>query len=378
MFRLFARWPFYRKDSRPRILVIDDFVPIPSIGAGVPRAGQMLRALAATGAKVILWPVSDFRRAEHAPVTPDGVVISRDQRGGLRRFLAQRRGTFDCIIVSRPDNMRKFRQLLAEDPDLVGPAAIVYDAEAIFTEREVLKAMVLGAPLSAGEAKRRMDEELSLAAGTFSVLAVNEHNADMFRMAGHGDVRILRHAVALRPSARSFEQRDGFLFVGPTRVNDEPNSDAVIWFVDHVLPRLRRKIGRDGAPLVVARENLGLDILGEVSDLTDVYGRARVFVAATRFAAGIPIKVYEAAAHGIPTVITPLLAGHLGWADGREALVGDGPEAFAHACLRLHEDVTLWERIRANAMARVAEDCGAPRLDRAVADLVSAIKQRRQ
>lgn len=383
---LFARWPFRRGVEWPRILVIDNFVPVQSIGAGAPRASELLRALAATGAEVILWPVSDCLRSKHARVTPHGVIIMRNQRGGLQRFLAKRRGTLDCIIVSRPDNMRTFRTLLAANPDLATSATIVYDAEAIFAERDIVMGDVLGAPLAADEAKRRMDEELGLAADADIVLAVNEHAADLFRATGHGDVRVLRHAVTLRPSSQPFDRRDGFLFVGPTRVNHEPNSDAVIWFVDHVLPRLRTLLGRHvsfqlagmtGAPLVVARKNVGLEILGAVPDLSEVYSRARVFVAPTRFAAGIPLKVYDAAAHGIPAVITPLLADHLGWTDNQEALVAQTPKAFADACLRLHEDAALWERIRANAVARVADDCSARHFDRTVGDLVSGITMRR-
>src|SRR6476646_5322555 len=118
----FARWwPFSRKRDRPRVLVIDDFVPVRSIGAGVPR------------------------------VTPEGVTIIRNQRGGLRRFLAKRRGAFDGIIVSRPENMRTLNKLFEGKPGWVAATSIVYDAEAIATERDIILAEVLGAPLAADE-----------------------------------------------------------------------------------------------------------------------------------------------------------------------------------------------------------------------------------
>ena len=384
----FARWwPFSRKRDRPRVLVIDDFVPVRSIGAGVPRASELLRALTATGAEVLLWPVSDFMRAGHPRVTPEGVTIIRNQRGGLRRFLAKRRGAFDGIIVSRPENMRTLNKLFEGKPGLVASTIIVYDAEAIATERDIILAEVLGAPLAADEAKRRTNEELAVASGADIVLAVNEHNAERFRAAGQRDARVLRYAVRPRLSPQPFQQREGFLFVGPTRINLEPNSDAVIWFVDHVLPRVRARLGprvsfrlagMTGAPLVVARKSVGMDILGAVPDLAEVYDRARVFVAPTRFAAGIPLKVYDAAANGIPIVLTPLLASQLGWTHDHEALVAETPQAFANACCTLHEDEVLWERICANAMARVAEDCSAERFDRTLTNLISDIMLRRQ
>jgi hypothetical protein len=382
----FSRWLFRREKRSPRILVIDDFVPERLIGAGVPRAAELLRGLAATGAEVTLWAVSDFLLAEHARVTLDGVFIRHRRQGGLGRFLAGQRGALDGIIVSRPHNMRMFRGLLEERPNLAGTATIVYDAEAIFAERETIKAEVLGAPLAPEEAQRLLDEELALAASADIVLVVNERNAARFAAAGHDDARVLRYALTPRPSMESFERRDGFLFVGPTRTDHEPNSDAVIWFVDHVLPSLRRALGRDvslrlagmsGASLIASRSRAGLEMLGAVPDLTKVYSRARVFVAPTRFSAGIPLKVYDAAAHGVPAVVTPLLATQLGWTDGLEALVAQTPKEFASACARLHEDGVLWEGIRMNAMARVAEDCSVEVFDGALARLVSDIGVRK-
>jgi glycosyltransferase involved in cell wall biosynthesis len=118
--------------------------------------------------------------------------------------------------------------------------------------------------------------------------------------------------------------------------------------------------------------------MGAVIDLTDVYSQARVFVAPTRFAAGIPLKVYDAAAHGVPTVITPILARGIGWIHERDTLVASTPEEFATACYRLHEDRGLWERIRLSALDMVRADCNAAQFDRIVATLLDSIAERRQ
>jgi hypothetical protein len=77
-------------------------------------------------------------------------------------------------------------------------------------------------------------------------------------------------------------------------------------------------------------------------------------------------------------VITPLLARHLGWTNDHEALVAETPDEFASACARLHEDAVLWERVRSNAMARVAQDCSTELFDRTVAGLVADISTRGQ
>ncbi len=85
-----------------------------------------------------------------------------------------------------------------------------------------------------------------------------------------------------------------------------------------------------------------------------------MFVAPTRFAGGIPFKVHEAAAHGLPVVATELLCRQVGWTDGREILSGgtDDPARFADRVVSLYEDAALWDTIRAGALARIETEHG--------------------
>jgi O-antigen biosynthesis protein len=95
---------------------------------------------------------------------------------------------------------------------------------------------------------------------------------------------------------------------------------------------------------------------GAVSDLVPLYDAHRVFIAPARFAAGIPYKVHEAAAFGLPVVATSLLSTQLGWPDGAVIGAADAsdPAGFAARVIALHRDAALWNRIRAAALARVA------------------------
>ena len=64
-----------------------------------------------------------------------------------------------------------------------------------------------------------------------------------------------------------------------------------------------------------------MNLLGHVGDLVPLYESHRIFVAATRFATGIPWKVHEAMAHGIPCIISKLLADQLELVWDEEAMV---------------------------------------------------------
>jgi hypothetical protein len=86
-------------------------------------------------------------------------------------------------------------------------------------------------------------------------------------------------------------------------------------------------------------------------------------VAPTRFAAGIPHKVHEAASRGIPSVISDLLREQLGWTHGIEALSASvrNADLFADCCVQLYQDETLWNSVRAAALHSVRTECAPER-----------------
>jgi O-antigen biosynthesis protein len=135
-----------------------------------------------------------------------------------------------------------------------------------------------------------------------------------------------------------------------------PNADAVAYFLQSVFPDIRRRVdcslyvvGAQPQPGLFAHRatfSEGVIFTGFVEDLAPVYDRARVFVAPHRFAAGTPHKVIEAMAHGVPCVVSKLLADQLEVRDGEEALVGADAEQLAECVTRLYRDRRLWRRVQ--------------------------------
>lgn len=354
------------------------------IGAGSPRAIQFLRALANAGAELTHFqtrgdPERKISGRSRFPTVD--FVVRYATATSLSVYLNRYHQRFDAIIVSRRHNLIAFNAACRGRPQIAASKSIIFDSEAIFAAREALQREVTKRAFKAADFT--VDEEIELARLADIVIAVNELDAAPFRAAGYGDVQVIGHAVDPAFGARPHAGRSGFLFVGPTYADETPNGDSVIWFVDRVLPLIRARlgvdialshVGRSTAPAVLARADGRIDAHGELPDLTGAFDRARVFVAPTRFASGIPIKVCEAAAHGVPCVITPLLARQLGWDHEREALIAETPEDFARQCLRLSEDAALWQQIRATAFERITQDCDRSRFDEAVADLCARIK----
>ena len=97
---------------------------------------------------------------------------------------------------------------------------------------------------------------------------------------------------------------------------------------------------------------------GSIENIEATYNQHRIFVAPTRYAAGQPYKVYEAASFGVPVVATELLRQQMNWENGRDLLSADGndPAAFAKQIIALYQNVALWQRIRDSALDRLRRE----------------------
>jgi glycosyltransferase involved in cell wall biosynthesis len=258
---------------------------------------------------------------------------------------------------------------------------LIYDAEAVFAEREIVRCALTGQALSATAAAKLRQEEMALAHAADSVLAVSAAEAELFRAGGCADVRVLGHALTLAPTPADHAARQDLLFVGALHEDPSPNVDGLLWFVSEVMPRLDAMIGTGWCLHVVGRAEAGrvqalagprIHLLGRVADLTPLYNASRVAIAPMRYAGGIPHKVHEAAAHGLPVVTTPLLARQLGWTHEAELLAADTPDGFAQGCERLFHDAALWAQLREGALAALRRDCDESAFTQTVAALLSA------
>jgi GT2 family glycosyltransferase/SAM-dependent methyltransferase len=352
-----------------RLLFVDDYVPHKHIGAGFPRAGTIIDGFLAAGAQITLCPTLDHWQPwdeVRATLDPSIEVAFGVGHGSLADFIRDRRGYYDAVLVSRPHNIAPINKALESDPNLLGGCALIYDVEALFTDREIARRSLRGETVTEREREELISYEVQNARFADMIICVSANEAKQLAKWVDKDIQVLGHTIPLQPCPESFEERRDILFVGAIHGDNSPNADSVIWFIDEILPLLRRNIatpfkfsiaGLNKSPAVERR--LGGDVIatGHLADLTPLYAMSRIFVAPTRFAAGIPHKVHEAAARGLPCVVTPLLQGQLEWNSGSEVLVGADAKAFAEACVRLYSDPALWTNVRRGALEAVKREC---------------------
>jgi glycosyltransferase involved in cell wall biosynthesis len=136
------------------------------------------------------------------------------------------------------------------------------------------------------------------------------------------------------------------------------NQDAVVWFVDRILPLIRLQI--PGAQFrVVGRrpprrirqlsDRPGVTVTGTVADVRPHYCEASVFVVPSRMGGGTKLKTLEAMALALPVVSTTVGAQGLDAEDGKHLHVADDAAQFAGKVVEL-----LADRNKARAVGRAA------------------------
>ena len=141
------------------------------------------------------------------------------------------------------------------------------------------------------------------------------------------------------------ERPDRLVFSGS--MDWHPNEDAVLYFADAILPRIRAEVpgvsltvvGRNpSARLREAATRAGIHVTGTVEDVRPSMAEAAVYVVPLRAGGGTRLKIFEALAMARAVVSTTVGAEGLAIEPGRHFVAADDPGDFAAAVVRLLRD----------------------------------------
>jgi len=366
------------KTEIKRLLFIDDRIPDYRLGAGFPRTYRMLQMLAEMGYKITFLPlqiavlapdiaqtlqrlgIEVFYQRPNTKVDAKSIAKNPTRKIDLDAFLQSRPDYYDIALVSRPHNMQ---QAMPSLQHYAQQTAIVYDAEALFSLRDIKFMELNNQSISIAEQKKLVQAEVALANDAQVVTTVSFLEKEYFVEHGTLNVQILGHIIEPTPTPATFEERQDILFVGGILSDPSPNADAVRYFTQQILPLVRQEancelyiVGTNQVKAVWDMESDYVHVIGRVNDLTSYYNRCRLFVVPTRYSAGIPLKLLEAAAHGVPAVVTPLTANQLGWQANRDLLVGETPKDFARKVIDIYSNRDTFYSLRQNALDRIREE----------------------
>src|SRR5262249_5836127 len=126
-----------------------------------------------------------------------------------------------------------------------------------------------------------------------------------------------------------------------------PNEDAVHYFVEKILPRIRQR--RPGVSFTIVGRNPtrrildlaarpGVRVTGTLADVRPWTAGGAVYVVPLRVGGGTRLKIFEALAMGKAVVSTAIGAEGLELTPDRHIVPADDPDTFATAVVGLLED----------------------------------------
>lgn len=168
-----------------------------------------------------------------------------------------------------------------------------------------------------------------------------------------------------KPAFAPETRHSGNTLVFTGTLDFRPNVDAVVWFVEQVLPLIQAQqpevrfliVGRSPAPAVQALHNgISVIVYPDVPDVRPFIETASVYVIPLRMGGGVRLKLLEALAMRTAVVTSTMGAeGVPELSNGKHVLLADRPDAFAAATLQLLTDTALRQQLGATGRDMVVQ-----------------------
>jgi sugar transferase (PEP-CTERM/EpsH1 system associated) len=370
-----------------RILLLSHRIPFPPDKGDKIRSFHLLEALASRHEVRLITHADDPRDLRHVPELrarcKSVTVYSRSRAGrslsSARAFVAGRPLSFarfhdaraarevrDALATDPPDVVVVFSAQPAEYLPARVPVPVIVDLVDVDSEkwssyaaaaRGVLRAVYLRELRLVRAFERRLVER------GFRICVVSDREAALFRrVVADVPVDVIPNGVDVSDAPLRRVQPGVLLFSGA--MDYAANEEAAAIGARSVMPLVRsrvpeaklRIVGRHPGRAVRALARLpGVEVTGEVASVGTELERAALSLLPLRVVRGIPNKILESFAYGVPVVATTQALDAVGARNGEHALASDTPEGLAGAAVSLLEDGSLAARIGAAGRDLVRE-----------------------
>jgi glycosyltransferase involved in cell wall biosynthesis len=284
---------------------------------------------------------------------------------------------FDCIVCD-------FLFPSPNIPDLSQAVLFQHNVEATIWKRYAKKARnSISRAYFAMQARRMESCERSFCRAARHVIAVSEKDSRTMREDyGVSHLSVVPTGVDLNyfSTPAQHETKADLVFVGS--MDWFPNIDGARFFVEQILPLIRRRrpgcrvafVGRNPDPSVRQLVHRDPDVIvtGTVPDVRPWLWGAAISIVPLRIGSGTRLKIFEAMAARVPVVSTSIGAEGLPISNGDHLLIADEPSPFAESCLELLEDEDRRQRLASAAQALVAASFSWEFAARELEDILAA------
>ncbi len=363
--------------AKLRVLVIDACMLTPDHDAGSMRMLAILEILTSLNCKVSFVADNlEHRQPYVGQLQQMGVeVLFHPYVRSIGDLLVKRCSEFDMVIMSRHYiAVKHFDAVRVFAPGTL----VVFDTVDLHFLRSERQAELEGSALTRAAARSKRDEELELIRKADVTLVVSTFEKELLAgLVPEARVEVLSTIHELFPPGQAFAERNGLIFIGGFQ--HPPNTDAVLWYAQQVLPLVRQSlpgvvtyiVGSNVPANVRALATEDFVVTGYVPDVTPYFNSCRISIAPLRYGAGVKGKINLAMSYGLPVVATTPAVEGMSLAADRDVLVADDAQAFAAAIVRLYRDETLWHQLaeggRENIRAHFSRDVARSTITRLLA-----------
>ncbi len=350
-----------------RILAVANVIPMRDRSGGWYRFFNLLRLLA-TKHEVYFHPLDlewqygcygkDDIDSYQKDLEASGVHIMIGNRLDLRRFL---RTTTQLDIVFF-EHYGSVRDLTNYVRFWQPRARIIVDTIDVEFNRLLIRASITQKLDDLQHAKQTRATELGVYSRADIIIAISEtERALLLRENARLRVELIPLIYSLRASPKERSPtRYSILFVA--HFDHDANVDGIVHFCSQVLPLVRRElpdvrlriIGHSPPEEVRRLAGPGVEVLGYVPDIATAYESSDVAIAPMRYGGGLKGKIAEAMSYGLPVITNSVCLVGFDLSPNKDVLVGDSPEEFARAVVKVLLDQSLYRNVSANALGYIA------------------------
>ncbi|MDZ7808674.1 MAG: glycosyltransferase family 4 protein [Gracilimonas sp.] len=200
-------------------------------------------------------------------------------------------------------------------------------------------------------------EEIDLASQQDAVFTTSERDKEIFH--GHlpdKPIHVIPNGVDTEFFAPSKESTEPNTLVFTGMMGYVPNSNGILYFIDSILPIIRKQIpdiklyvvGKNPPQSVLDKASDNIIVTGFVDDVRPYVHRSSVYVVPLRMGGGTRLKVLEALSMKKPVVTTSIGCEGIDVLNNEHVIIADKEQEFAESVIKLLKDKKEGKRLSDN------------------------------
>jgi LmbE family N-acetylglucosaminyl deacetylase/glycosyltransferase involved in cell wall biosynthesis len=366
-------------EDKRHILIIDRALPAHDQDSGSLRMISILGLLVDMGYTVTFLPDDQKKVSQYDADLQEMGVRTVYFDNSLEEFFQKEGAAFSQVLVSRPEQTYKYLPYIRA---YAIHSSVIYDTIDLHWVRFERKASLA----DDDELLRKVGEykaiELSNASSSDITLTVTEDEKKTLLQENPDlSVSVLPNIHEVVNDVPPFSERKDLMFIGG--YEHQPNEDAMMYFVEDILPLIRKKIpgirlfvvGSKPSEKILGLASDNVEVTGYVKNISPYFKQSRLFVSPLRYGAGMKGKIGQSMSFGLPVVTTRVGAEGMGLKDGETALIADTVDNFSQAVVRLYNDEVLWNTISENGLSHIDKNYSKTATRKRIADILGSLEK---